>query len=137
MSIALTATTTSGAVAITMSPDLRWVDEHEWEPVVQGESRSVTGAMIIQPRALTAGRPITLQPDEDNSAWMSRAVLAQLRNLAAIPGQAMTLTINGQAYSVVFRRSDGSAIEAEPVAHYSTPEPTDWFRVTTKFLTLT
>jgi hypothetical protein len=136
MSITLAATTVGGPVNLTLNPDLRWVDEHDWEPVVQGEKRSVTGAMIIQPRALTAGRPITLQPDEDRSAWMTRAVLLQMRNLAAVPGQVMTLTINGQAYSVVFRRSDGSAIEAEPIAHYNTPDAADWYRVTAKFLTL-
>lgn len=136
MSITLAATTPGGPVSITLSDDLLWSDEHDWEPVVQGERRSVTGAMIIQPRALTAGRPITLEPEDDSSAWMPRSVLLQLRNLAAIPGQVMTLTINGQVFSVLFRRSDGSAIEAEPVAHYSTPDTADWYLVTTKFLTL-
>jgi hypothetical protein len=136
MSITLAATTVGGPVNVTLSDDLRWVDEHDWEPVVQGEKRSVTGAMIIQPRALTAGRPITLEPENESSAWMTRTVLLQLRNLAAIPGQVMTLTINGQAFSVVFRRSDGSAIEAEPVAHFSTPDAADWYLVTTRFLTI-
>lgn len=130
MSITLTA----GSTNVALPDDLRWSDE-DWSPVSQSASRGITGASILQVRALTAGRPITLEPPDESSAWMSRPVLEQLRNLAAIPGQVMTLTINGQSYSVAFRHQD-TAIESEPVAFYSTPDPSDRFLATIRLMTV-
>lgn len=130
MSITLTA----GATTVNLPDDLRWSDE-DWAPVSQSLSRGITGAAIVQVRALTAGRPITLEPPDDSSAWMTRAVLEQLRNLAAIPGQVMNLTISGQSYSVVFRHQD-TPIESEHVVFYNSPDGSDRFLTTVRFMTV-
>lgn len=130
MSITLTA----GAANITLPEDLRWSDE-DWAPVGQTMTRGITGAAIVQSRARTAGRPITLEPPDEDSAWMTRAVLVQLRNLAAIPGQVMTLTMSGQTYSVAFRHQD-NAIETEPVVFYNDENASDYFLTTLRFMTL-
>lgn len=125
-----------GAVNIALPSDIQWVDEFDWAPVGQGVERSVTGALIVQSRAMTAGRPVTLKPDGDNSAWTRRSVVEQLRNAAAIPGQVMTLTIGSQTLSVIFRHHDGPAVEAKPVAAYDAYTSDDFYVVTLKLMTV-
>lgn len=120
-----------GATTLTLHPDLFWEDENNWHPVEQSVERSVTGALIVQAQARqnSTGRPITLKPIDDESAWMSRADLLQLRNWAAQPGQVLTLTLMGDTYQVMFRHHDGTAIEASPVVHFSDVGNTDYYRV--------
>ena len=78
MTITLTNLTTSAT--LTLNPDLKWTDENNWNPVEQTAERTITGALVVQVGAMVAGRPITLEPEDDESAWMSRADVEQLRN---------------------------------------------------------
>ena len=130
MSINLTV----GATSVALHPDLLWVDEFDWHPVEQSVERSVRGALIVQVNARLAGRPITLEPADDDSAWMTRSVVEQLRNWAAVPGQSMTLTIRGADRTVMFRHQDGAAFEAEPVVHFSDAQATDYYRCTLRLV---
>lgn len=124
------------AVSIALPEDMQWADEFDWAPVGQGVERGVTGALIVQSRAMTAGRPVTLKPEGDNSAWMRRATVEQLRNAAAIPGQVMTLTMGAQVLSVIFRHQDGPACEAKPVAAFASYTSDDFYLVTLKLMTV-
>lgn len=128
MSITLSASGTT----VTLDPDLLWVDENSWHPVEQTVVRSVTGAQIISVATRQGGRYITLQPEDDGSAWMPLSVVLQLKAWAAVAGQVMTLTIRGTVRSVIFRHPD--ALEAVPVVHYSDTQEADWYRVTLRFL---
>ena len=122
-----------GTTTITLHPDLLWIDEHTWTPIQQAAERSVTGAMLIEYGVKTAGRNITLQPEDSNSAWLPRSTLDALKAAMAIPGQEMTLSIRGTAYTVIFRHLDGP-IEAIPVVHFNDADPDDWFSVTLRFM---
>lgn len=122
-----------GSTTITLHPDLLWEDEHTWTPVQQAAERSITGAMLIEYGVKVAGRNITLQPEDESSAWLSRTTLEALKIAASVPGREMTLSINGTDYSVVFRHLDGP-LEARPVVHYNDANPNDWFTVTLRFL---
>lgn len=129
MSITLADNTTS----LTLNPDLFWEDELRWNPVQQSREVTLTGAQIFQAGALTAGRPITLTPSDDTSCWTPRSQVEQLRNLAAVPGKQMTLTLRGVSRTVIFRHHDGVAVEASPVVHYSDVAADDWYLVTLRF----
>lgn len=129
MSITLAADTTT----LTLHKDLYWSDEYNWAPVGQTVERGITGALIVQSSGMTAGRPITLEPEDDESAWMPRSAVEQLRNWAAVPGKQMTLTLRGTARTVIFRHQDGG-IDARPVIHYDTPITTDWYLVTIRLM---
>jgi len=120
--------------SITLQPDLFWSDEHSWHPVEQTIQRTITGALIVMSSARVAGRPITLGPIDENSAWMSQATLDALRNLAVVPGQVMALTIRGVSRNVIFRHHDGSAIEASPVKFLNDVDAADLFRVTIRLM---
>jgi hypothetical protein len=121
------------ATTIDLPEDLYWVDENSWHPVEQNSKRTLTGALIVQVATRQAGRPITLQPEDDRSAAMSRATLDVLRTWAAVAGREMTLTLRGVSRTVIFRHED-TAIEATPFIHYSDVQSEDFYLATLRFL---
>jgi len=125
-----------GATVLPLDPDLYWADENEYSPVAQTVDRGLTGALIVQVDgdAETPGRPITLQPEDDNSAWMLRQDLDQLNDWGSIAGAVFTLTLRGVARQVMFRHNDAPAILAKPVTHFADVHPLDPYLVTLKFL---
>ena len=132
----MTITLAYQTTTVVLHPDLKWSDENEWHPVEQTIQRTVTGALIVSSAARVGGRPITLQPDGDDTAWMTADTLARLRNFAVVPGRVMRLTLRGLVRDVIFRHHDSNAIEAVPVVFYSDVSNTDWYRITLKFMEL-
>jgi hypothetical protein len=129
-------TLTRGTESLVLDPDLYWQDEHAWHPVVQSVERSITGALIVQVAGGVGlpGRPITLQPEDDTSAWMTQENLATLQAWAAVPQQTFQLLLRGVSRAVMFRHQDAPAIEARPVVHFSDVVADDAYRVTLKFM---
>jgi hypothetical protein len=123
-----------GTTTVQLNPDLYWNDEATWQPVEQRVERTITGALIVSVATRQSGRPITLQPEDDGSAWVSRAVVDQLRNWAAVPGQELTLTLRGTARTVIFRHHDGNAIDATPVVHFNDVDSADFYRCTIRLM---
>lgn len=119
-------TLADATTTLEVDRDLFWSDEDNWHPVAQNVERTITGALDIQVAALQKGRPITLEPEDDSSAWMPSSVVQQLRNWAAVPGQQLTLTLRGTSHTVIFRHQDGG-FEAKPVIHYRDRVPGDWY----------
>lgn len=122
----MTISLSDGTTTVILHPDLFWSDENSWHPVEQTENRSITGALIVSSAARLAGRPITLEPENDSSAWMTRTVVEQLRNWAAVPGKEMTLTLRGVTYTVLFRHQSGG-FEARPLVHYNDANNADFY----------
>lgn len=127
-------TLTHQTTTVTLHPDLIWNDEHNWFPVEQSVQRTITGALIVSSAERIAGRPITLAPVDDRSAWMPQVTLDALRNLAVVPGRVLQLNIRGTSRDVIFRHHDGAAIEALPVVHYNDVDATDWFTITVRLM---
>lgn len=132
----MTISLSDGTTTVQLHPDLYWNDESSWHPVEQTVERSITGALIVQAATRVAGRPITLQPEDDNTAWMPRSTLDALRNWAAVPAKQMTLTLRGTDRTVMFRHHDGEAVVAVPVVHYSDVDGTDHYRITIRLMEL-
>ena len=128
MSITLADTTTT----LTLNPDLFWSDE-DYSPVQQEMEPTITGAIVVQVGKLLAGAPITLQPEDDSSGWMSRAVVEQLRNWAAVPDKELTLTLRGVSRTVVFRHQD-KGVEFTPVAHRRDVDTADRYLCTIRLM---
>ena len=125
-----------GAEVLPLDDDLLWVDEYQYSPVEQTVDVGLTGALIeqVDGDATRPGRPITLQPPDDNSAWMIREDIDQLQLWGAIPGAEFTLTMRGVARQVKFRHFDKPAVDAKPVVPFSDPLPTDYYLATLKFM---
>ena len=125
-----------GDDTLPLDPDLYWADENQYSPVQQTIDPSLTGALIVQVDgdAARPGRPITLEPENEFSAWMIRADIDTLNEWGAIPGATFTLTLRGVARTVMFRHQDKPAIDARPVTHFSDVQPEDYYLVTLKFM---
>lgn len=125
-----------GTTTIALNPDLLWSDEFNWQPVEQTATRTVTGALIVQTSERIGGRPITLEPEDDDSGWMTRTVIEQLRNWAALPGKQLTLTLRNETRAVAFRHQDGPGLEARPVVHYRDSDigGEDFYLATLRFM---
>ncbi len=122
----MSITLTDGTTTVTLHPDLFWSDESNWQPVEQTSQRTITGSLVISASLRVAGRPITLEPENDESAWMVRSVVTAIRNWAAVPGKQLTLTLRGLNYDVIFRHQDGG-FEARPVVHYNDANNADYY----------
>ena len=129
-----------GADTIVLPPDLVWSDEFAWSPVAQNTERSVTGALLVDVSTRQDGMPITLTGTERH-AWLLRPEVQALRAWVALPGQVFTLTINGQAFTVLFDHGTDEVSRAFVVAQlvdYSDPAPQDYYcSVTLRFITTT
>lgn len=127
--------------ALDLSEDLQWVDEFDdgSDLVGQQETITITGAVIVQASAQQAGRRVTLvgKRESGNTAFgaMTRAQIEALRALAATPGAIYTLNLSdGRSFSVMFRRSDGPAVAAEPLKHILPPDEGDLYFPTIRLI---
>lgn len=130
----MTITLTVASTPLELHEDLYWADEFDWHPVEQSFTRTITGASVVQVAERLDGRPITLQPEDSDSAWMTRAVVEQLRNWAAVPELTATLTLRGASYLVRFRHHDGAPVQATPVVHFNTVDDEDFYLVTIRLM---
>ena len=110
------------------------MDEFSWSAVEQNTERSISGALIVQNAQRIGGRPITLEPDGNDSAWLPRADLEQLQAWASVPGLQLVLTLRGQAHGVIFRHHEGAVIDATPVMHFEDVLPTDYYTATVRLM---
>lgn len=133
-------TLTVGQTVLDLDPDLQWTDEFDWHKVDQSVARSLAGAAIIEHMLRdNSGRPITLSPPDDQSAWMPRSTITQLAAWEADPSIVATLNLRGVSYQVIFRRHDGTPIDARPVTFVANPIAGgfgDWYFVTIRMMVL-
>ena len=127
-------TLTDSTTTITLSPDFYWKDEHDWQAVEQKKTRTLTGALLVEEHARLGGRPITLEPPDDTSAWINKSDLEAIRAFAAVPGKIMTLSIHGNTYSVMFDRQSDGAVSAKPVVFFSDASGADFYLATLKLM---
>lgn len=124
---------TDGLTTVTLPDDLIWTDRHAWSPVEQTVATSITGAALVDLGTRQNGRPITLSGDERH-AWMTYAVVDQLKAWADVAGKQLTLTIGATSFDVLFRHHDRPAIDVNPVVDFNTPDAQDFFFGTLKFM---
>lgn len=132
----MSLTLSNGTTSIELDPDLYWPDEFAWSRIEQSVSRGINGSLIVQQavKQSSTGRPITLQPEDDSSAWMTRADVDQLQAWVDTPQLTLTLAgLRGTTRSVMFRQQDG-ALDSRPVVHYSDVNGGDFYRVTLRLM---
>lgn len=114
-------------------PDLIWVDEFDWTPVVQSVETTLTGAIVVETATRQAGRMITLQGGTD-SGWASRALVKSLYTKAQTAALLMTLTLDDARTFMVIFRQDATPIEARPIIDYRNPGDADFYQLTLRLL---
>lgn len=130
---------------IELPADLQWSDEFTGWRVGQNVRTSLTGALIVQESARQAGRPITLQTSRDGAAYVAPVTLDVLRMLQASESQPRTAGLqlvlpahNGgeRTFSVIWRRTEGAALEAEPIRFAVPALDGDYFSITLRLMTV-
>ena len=129
---------------IELPEDLYWSDEFTAWKVGQVTRRSLTGALIVQEAAMQAGRPVTLESIEDgngnSSAWVRLSVLEQLRareERAGAPPMTLVMpTAMGgtRSMQVLWRRSDGPALEVRPLRAQTPAAAEDNYLITLRLM---
>lgn len=125
---------TYNTTVLQLPDDLSWTDEHAWQSVEQQVTRTLSGGLIIESHARIGGRPITLAPPDENSAWMTLQVLQAINLIANIPDAQMQLKFGDSQFTVMFRHHDGEAVSAKPVVFFSDAVSTDFYLVTLKLM---
>lgn len=100
---------------------LVWVDEFDWRPVEASTEYTLGGALVYESATRLAGRPITLQANDD-AGWlgMTRAVVQAVYALAEAPSAVYVLTLaDGRSFDVSF--APDRPFEARPVARPELP----------------
>jgi hypothetical protein len=108
-----------GITNLRLPDDLFWSDEMQWQPVEQSVERTLSGAMIVEAAARISGMPITLEPMDESSAWITRADYAVLNAWAKIPLKTLSLNYKNIVYRVMFRHHEMSGLSAKPVVFFS------------------
>lgn len=105
-----------GVTTIYLPEEYLWVDEYSWAPPVHSSDYTLSGAQVIQTAVRLAGRPITLQGEND-SGWIDITTLNQLHALASVEGKTMTLTLaDARSFQVMFNHDGGAVIDAKQIA---------------------
>jgi len=123
------------AQTLLLSDRLLWADEFAWSPVAMETRWGTTGQLMLHQAERQAGRPITLEGVE-SEAWLTRLVVRQLNDWAALPGEPFTLLLRGAQHTVLFDHARAPAFDAKPVFTLldGIELPTDWYRPTFNFI---
>lgn len=123
--------------AIDLPRGMVWVDEFDWVAAERAVEYSTTGALLVDVGTRQAGRPITLQADDD-AGWrgMTRERLDELRGLAgdAETPEHLLVLADGRRFTVMFAADD--PIRARPVGRPELPGPDHPYVVTVRLLAL-
>lgn len=121
--------------SVELDDQFEWVDEFEWDAVAQEQERSVSGALLIQEGVKLYGRPITLK--SNGGVWTPLSVVRSLEVLRDIPNKVMALTLpDGRAFSVIFNRADGAALEAVPIERLVNPGDDHFYDVNLRLISV-
>lgn len=99
---------------LTLPDDLYWADEFGWTPVATSLDYLLSGSALIQTGTRLAGRAVTLQSEDDEHCWTSRATVLALKALADEAGKIMTLNYHGRSLRVMFAPGE-IPFDAEPL----------------------
>lgn len=112
-----------------------WVDEFGWSAVDKSLEYSLRGAAIIDSAKRLAGRPITLQGEEE-AGWISRDALRAVQALADsnADGTYSLLLADGRTFTVQF--APGTPVEGRPIARPELPEGSYPYVATVRLITV-
>ena len=100
--------------SVVFPESMQWVNERDWVPVATSVSRTIGGAIVFWSQALTGGRPIVLEA-QDDVTWLPLATVQALHALASAPGAVHQLTWDAQVFSVMFNQGEDRAINLRPI----------------------
>ena len=119
---------------LSLPLDLLWVDEFDYTPTQQAQSRTLTGALVFETAAKIGGRPITLAGNNDYG-WATKAQMDALTVKLSITTPLTLVLPNGQSFTVRFRHEE-TPIDGKPIAAYRVMDTGDYYALTLKLITV-
>lgn len=123
---------------IELPYDLYPIDDLNWSAVVSKTDYTLTGALDVQQGTKKAGKPLTLQ-SQDDMGVITRQVVNELHQWANLTETTfiMEYEADGQTkkVNVMFDHSQ-TPIEAIPLKEFNSPNLDDYFRVVIRFFTV-
>ena len=118
---------------IDLPLDLVWVDEFDFTPIEQKQTRTLTGAIVFETAEKQGGRNITIG-EGDAPVFVKKTIIDALyAKLTA--NSVMTLTLQDtRSFSVRFQHED-KPLEAKPVIDYQIMEDSHPYHLTLKLIT--
>lgn len=99
---------------VTLNSQIVWVDQFKTTPINQVAKRTLGGQLVVYQQNLTEGREITLEAISDQG-WLTRTQVDQVTALSEVIGATYTLVIGEEVQTVIFRHTDGLAVEFTPL----------------------
>lgn len=127
----MATTLTDGTTTIILPEDLRWIDEFTWTPIIQKQTFSIDGFLIVEEFVKESGRQISIEGASDRG-WILKSTLDELKNLI-VAGKLMTLTIDERNFEVMWD-IQGNPLEATKILDTFPHEQQDFFSVKLKFI---
>jgi hypothetical protein len=112
-----------------------WTDQYDWTPTEQTETRTLTGALVIETAQKQAGRPITLTGTAE-SGWATKAQVDAVFAMLSTTTPLVLVLPDGTTFNVTFRNKDNPPVQAKPLLDYRTYQTTDYFILVIKLITL-
>lgn len=116
-----------------------WSDEFSWKPIEQTQAYAMDGTLHIQEGKKKSGRPITLQPADQEMGWIKLRELRTVREWSMLQNEVFKLKFeqphDNRQFIVKFNHQDG-ALEAAPVKGIPAVSLDDYYNVTLRFTEL-
>ena len=128
----------STSEAVSLEDGFLWSDEFEWKPIEQKLERAIDGTLIIQEGKKKSGRPITLQPADQEMGWIQLKYLKTLYEWSLLQEQfrlEFEWPHDQRQFNVIFNHEAG-ALEAKPVKNIPAVSEDDYYNVTMRFTEL-
>lgn len=119
----------------TLNSGMVWEERHNSQGVIQSLENTISGGAVIFARAHIGVKNITLR-SLDDQGWITYDAMQALIILADAPGQAYTLIIGAEQFTVMFRHQDAPALELAPIIPRGVPVAGDYFRGTIKLMAI-
>lgn len=129
-------TNTATGDVLVLSDSLYPEGEHDWSAIVSNTKYALDGTMIVEQSVRQAGRPYVMQAP-DGHGVLSRTTVNALKSERDKLGATFWLDYlaDGAVRRVkVIFDTTGEAIEANPIKGSTSPELTDYYNVTLRFL---
>jgi hypothetical protein len=114
--------------------DLVWVDEFDWTPTEQHQTRTLSGALVFETTQRQGGRPITLA-DGSSPVGIEKVTLDALYQKLSITTPLLLGLQNGSTFNVTFIH-ESKPIEAKPLNDYQVMIDEDLYQVTIRLITV-
>lgn len=128
----------STSETVSLEDGFLWSDEFEWKPIEQKLERAIDGTLIIQEGKKKSGRPITLQPADQEMGWVQLKYLKTLYEWSLLQEQfrlEFEYPHDNRHFNVIFNHEAG-ALEAKPVKDIPAVSEDDYYNVTMRFTEL-